>query len=220
MSHARPAIRKAKLREMTMKVVFLEDVEGVARGGEVKEVKMGFARNYLIPHNLAMPATRDTLQRIDRLKQQADDQRIKTMSDMKRLADELRGKRVDVPMRAGASGRLYGSVTNAIVADTLSHLVGREIDRRNVQIPDSIREVGVFQIRVHLYSDIVAPVQVLVHPIETNPEEFLQHLEERRAQAEAENEESGEDAPAGQHAPGARADSNTPSETDDEAEPS
>lgn len=201
-----------------MKVVFLEDVQGVARGGEVKEVKRGFARNYLIPHELAMPATRDALQRIDRLKQQADDQRIKTMNDMKRLADELRDKRVDVPMRAGASGRLYGSVTNGIIADALSQLMDREIDRRNIQIPDSIREVGVFQIRVHLHSDIHASVQVLVHPIETNPEEFLQHLEERRAQAEAENEESGEDAPAGQPDPDPPADSNTPRETHDETE--
>lgn len=216
MPNARPAIRKAKLREMTMKVVFLEDVPGVARGGEVKEVKRGFARNYLIPHQLATSATRDALQRIDRLKQQADDQRIKTMSNMKRLADELRDKRVDIPMRAGASGRLYGSVTNGIIADALSQIMGREIDRRNVQIPESIREVGVFPIRVHLYSDIAASVQVLVHPIETNPEEFLQHLEERRAQAEA--EESGEDAPAAQHDADPRADSNTPGETPAETE--
>jgi len=201
-----------------MKVVFLEDVEGVARGGEVKEVKRGFARNYLIPHRLAMPATRDTLQRIDRLKRQADDQRIKTMSDMKRLADELRAKRVEVPMRAGASGRLYGSVTNGIVADALSKLLGREIDRRNVQIPESIREVGVFQVRVHLYADISALVEVLVHPLETDPEEFLQHLEERRAQAEAENEEAGEAAPTERHDAGVRTDSKPPGETTDDAE--
>ena len=98
-----------------MKVVFLEDVEGVAQGGEVKEVKRGFARNYLIPQRLAMPATRDSLQRIDRLKKQAEERRLRTISDMKQLAEELGGKRVDVPMRAGAGGRLYGSVTNAIV---------------------------------------------------------------------------------------------------------
>ena len=60
-----------------MKVVFLEDVEGVAQGGEVKEVKRGFARNYLIPQRLAMPATRDSLQRIDRLKKQAEERRLR-----------------------------------------------------------------------------------------------------------------------------------------------
>ncbi len=173
-----------------MKVVFLEDVEGVAQGGEVKDVKRGFARNYLIPQRLAMPATRDSLQRIDRLKKQAEERRLRTIRDMRELAEELRGKRVDVPMRAGAGGRLYGSVTNAIVADSLSELLDREIERRNVQIPDSIREVGTFEVRVHLYSDIDAQVEVLVHPMEIEPDEFLQFLEERKAQAEAGGEDS------------------------------
>ncbi|MCY4529916.1 MAG: 50S ribosomal protein L9 [Chloroflexi bacterium] len=168
-----------------MKVVFLEDVEGVAQGGEVKDVKRGFARNYLIPQQLAMPATRDSMQRIDRLKKQAEERRLRTLRDMRELAEELKGKRVDVPMRAGAGGRLYGSVTNAIVADSLSELLDREIERRNVQIPDSIREVGTFEVRVHLYADIDAQVEVLVHPMEIEPEEFLRQLEERRAQAES-----------------------------------
>ena len=177
-----------------MKVVFLEDVEGVAQGGEVKEVKRGFARNYLIPQRLAMPATRDSLQRIDRLKKQAEEQRLRKIRDMRELAEELRGKRVDVPMRAGAAGRLYGSVTNAIVADALSSLLDREIERRNVQIPESIREVGTFEVRVHLYADIDAQVEVLVYPMETEPEEFLRQLEERRAQAEAGDGESSDEA--------------------------
>ena len=177
-----------------MKVVFLEDVEGVAQGGEVKDVKRGFARNYLIPHRLAMPATRDSLQRIDRLKKQAEERRLRTIRDMRELAEELSGKRVDVPMRAGAGGRLYGSVTNAIVADALSEMLDREIERRNVQIPDSIREVGTFEVRVHLYADIDAQVEVLVHPMEIEPDEFLRQLEERRAQVEAGGEDSSDES--------------------------
>ena len=97
-------------------------------------------------------------------------------------------------MRAGAGGRLYGSVTNAIVADALSELLEREIERRNVQIPDSIREVGTFEVRVHLYADIDAEVEVLVHPMETDPDEFLRQLEERRAQAEAGDEDSSDES--------------------------
>ena len=176
-----------------MKVVFLEDVEGVAQGGEVKEVKRGFARNYLIPQRLAMPATRDSLQRIDRLKNQAEERRLRTIRDMRQLAEELSGKRVDVPMRAGAGGRLYGSVTNAIVADALSDLLEREIERRDVQIPESIREVGTFDVRVHLYANIDAQVEVLVHPMEIDPEEFLRQLEERKAQAESGGEDTSEE---------------------------
>jgi large subunit ribosomal protein L9 len=205
-----------------MKVVFLEDVEGVAQGGEVKEVKRGFARNYLIPQSLAMPATREALQRIDRLSKQAGQQRIKKIADMKELAEELRGKRVNVGMRAGATGRLYGSVTNGIVAEGLSELMAREIERRDVQIPESIRDVGVYEVRVHLYAEINATVEVLVHPMEADPDEFLQQLEARKAQAESEGDD-GESAvdeddaaqATAEDAPAEASDEPAPAETDD-----
>ena len=84
-------------------------------------------------------------------------------------------------------------MTNAIVADALSELLEREVERRNVQIPDSIREVGAFEVRVHLYADIDAQVEVLVHPMEMEPDEFLRQLEERKAQAEAGDEDSSDE---------------------------
>ena len=99
-----------------MRVVFLEDVAGVAQGGEVKEVKNGFARNYLIPKSLAVPATHNALQRVERLARQAEVDRLRRIEDTKALAAELDGVRVDVEMRAGASGRLFGSVTSQIVS--------------------------------------------------------------------------------------------------------
>ena len=125
-----------------MRVVFLEDVAGVAQGGDVKEVKNGFARNYLIPKNLAVPATHNALQRIKRLAREADVVRLKRLNDMRELAQELNESRVKVEMRAGASGRLYGSVTNAIIADELSRMVDGEIDRRMVLLDEPLRELG------------------------------------------------------------------------------
>ena len=92
-----------------MRVVFLEDVEGVARGGDVREVKNGFARNYLIPKNLAEPATHNALQRVGRLKVQADEFRLKTLSDMKALAEDLDGSKGscgDEGWRGGQTVRL------------------------------------------------------------------------------------------------------------------
>ena len=174
-----------------MKVVFLEDVSGVALGGEVNEVKGGFARNYLIPQKLAIPATPDALQRVERLGKQAEEQRIKTLQDMRALGEMLEGTTVNVPMRAGASGRLYGSVTNAIVAEELSKTTGREIDRRTIELPDSIREVGIFEARLRLHAEVTAPVSVLVHPVGSDPDEV-------RASLEAEESEEAEEdsAPA------------------------
>jgi len=163
-----------------MKVVFLQDVEGVANGGDVKEVKRGFARNYLVPKSLAIPATKDALQRIERLTRQADENRVKRIENLQALADELSGRRVDVAMRAGASGRLYGSVTNTTIAEQLSALIEGEIGRRSVEIPEPIRDVGVYAVNIRLYSDISTSVNVLVHPMDTDPDEYLEFLETRK----------------------------------------
>lgn len=152
-----------------MRVVFLEDVPGVALGGDVKEVKNGFARNYLLPKNLAVPATHNALQRIERLAREAEDNRLKVIADMTVLGDALEGRQINIEMRAGAGGRLYGSVTNAIVADELSKLVAREIDRRTVEIEEPIRELGTFDVNVRLHSEVNAGIKVLVYAMGTDP---------------------------------------------------
>ena len=179
-----------------MKVVFLQDVEGVAQGGDVKEVKNGFARNYLLPKQLAVAATHNSLRRTERLQKDAEAQRLKLLADMKALAEEIDGTQVAVEMRAGASGRLYGSVTNAIVAGELSGMTDRDIDRRVVLIDDPIREVGVFDVRLRLHSDVDAGINVVVYPTGTDPEDTVAAVEAAKAKAEeaAAAEEAGEGA--------------------------
>ncbi len=155
--------------DLAMRVVFLEDVSGVARGGDVKEVKNGFARNYLIPKNLAVPATHNALQRVERLGREADVTRVKRLEDMRALAAELDGMQVNVEMRAGSGGRLYGSVTNAMIAEGLASLTEREIDRRIVEIEEPIRQLGTFEVNVRLDAEVEAKIKVLVYPIGTDP---------------------------------------------------
>ena len=169
-----------------MKVVFLKDVQGVANGGDVKDVKKGFARNYLIPQNLATPATRESLKRVDRLGTHADVQRLKTLSDMKALAEQVDGAKVNVEMRAGASGRLYGSVTNTIVADKISDLTDRDIDRRTITIPEPIRTLGRHELNVRLYPGVTAMIDLTVHPTGTDPEEFIAQLSNQPDDSEQE----------------------------------
>ena len=175
-----------------MKVLFLEDVTGVALGGEIKEVKNGFARNYLIPKRLAVPATKDALQRVERLSKDAEQKRLKLLADMKALGEALDGTRVDIEMRAGANGRLYGSVTNAVVAAELSKVTDREIDRRSIEVNDSIREVGVHSATVRVHSEVTATLSLLVYPAGSDPEEFAQRLQEQAegADGDADAEEA------------------------------
>ncbi len=178
-----------------MKVVFLEDVPGVAQGGDVKDVKNGFARNYLIPQQLATPATRDSLQRIERLKKHAEVTRLKSLADMREVAEAISGRRIDIEMRAGVSGRLYGSVTNAVVAERLAEMTAHEVDRRIVQIPESIRETGTYPVQIRLHTEVTTDVTLLVHPLGVDPDEFVASLEAAAAE-EAEAETEGEETDA------------------------
>ena len=186
-----------------MRVVFLEDVEGVAQGGQIKEVKRGFARNYLIPKNLATPATKDAVQRIEKLGKKAEDQRLKNLADMKALGEEVDAHQIPIEMRAGASGRLYGSVTTAIVADKLSEMTAREIERRTVLMPDSIRQTGRHDLQVRLHPDVAATVTLIVYPMGSTVEEFLETLEaaEAKEAEEAAEAEAAAEAAAGADTP-------------------
>ena len=159
-----------------MKVVFLEDVDGVAQGGDVKEVKNGFARNYLIPKNLALPADRDVMQRINRLKRQSESTRVKRLEDMKALSQTIDGKQINIAMRAGEKGRLFGSVTNSTVADELGKLTGNTMDRKMVLLTSPLRKVGNHSVAVKLHSEVTANISVVVHPLDITPEDFLNTL--------------------------------------------
>ena len=159
-----------------MRVVFLEDVPGVAQGGDIKEVKNGFARNYLIPKNLATPATHNAVQRVQKLQNQAQVNRVKRLEDMKELAAEFDGSQISVEMRAGSSGRLYGSVTNAIIAERLAELTEKEIDRRTVELDEPIRDLGTYDLTIKLHPEVEAGISVLVYPTGMTAEEYAESL--------------------------------------------
>lgn len=172
-----------------MRVVFLEDVAGVAQGGDIKEVKNGFARNYLLPKNLAVAATHNALQRIEGLKKQGEVSRLRSLSDMKELAEQLTGTQVNIAMRAGGNGRLYGSVTNAMVAEGLGEMIDREIDRRTVHMGEAIRALGIFDVPIQLHQDVRADIKVLVYAEGTDPEDWVEPEEVEDEDVEDEDTE-------------------------------
>ena len=167
-----------------MKVLFLEDVEGVAHGGDVKEVKRGFAKNYLLPKNIAVLATKASLERIPKLKVEADKNRIQRLNDMKELASEIDGMRVNLPMRSGPTGKLYGSVTNNMIASELSSISSKDIQRRMIILPESIRQLGLFEISLNLIQEVQANISLLVHPEDVDPTEFEESLSKNQDESE------------------------------------
>lgn len=145
-----------------MKVVFLEELPGTARVGEVRDVKDGFARNYLLPRNLAALATPEMLRRADS-KARADERRQAALdSEARKVLERIGSAPIVVRARVGEQGRLYGSVTAADIAEQLAQRLGAEFDRRQIELVEPIRKVGEHQAPVRLTRNVQGTVQVNV----------------------------------------------------------
>jgi large subunit ribosomal protein L9 len=145
-----------------VKVLFLQDVRPTARAGDVKEVKNGFARNYLIPQGYAVIATEHELRRAAKLRQQAEDRRLVEAKEWQDVAEALKDQKVRIEVRTGPTGRLYGSVTNTMIAAQLAKMTDREIDRKGIQIPAPIRTVGDYRIPARFVEGVSATLVVEV----------------------------------------------------------
>ena len=168
-----------------MKVIFLEDIPGTADAGEVKEVKNGFARNYLLPRELAVPATPDQLQRLGSIQRSAEKKRLQTSKEMGTVAEALEGTIVTIEARLGPTGRLYGAVTSRHVAEALTKQTERQLDHRHVLLPEAIHAPGDYPVTVRLYRDVTAQVTVSVVAEGYVPEDApVAEMEEIIAEAE------------------------------------
>ena len=143
-----------------MKVVFVEEVEGSGNVGDVKEVKNGFARNYLLPRGLVVPATKDNLLRADKLAKADQVRQDKLDGAGSIIADKIDGETVVLTARVGQQGRLFGSVTASDIAAQLYELAGQTVDHRQVLLGQSIRQIGTQEVRVRLTRNISAAVTV------------------------------------------------------------
>ena len=164
-----------------MKILFLKDVRPTARAGDVKDVKAGFARNFLIPQGLAVQATEHELRRASALRTQAEDRRLVEAKEWQDIADALKDRKVRIDVRTGPTGRLYGSVTNTMIAAQVSEMTEREIDRRGIQIPAPIRTVGEHKVPARFVEGVTATLVIEVVPDEASIE-LNRQMEEAQAQ--------------------------------------
>ena len=194
-----------------MQVLFVEDVPGTAYAGDIKNVKNGFARNYLLPKKLAVLATPDQMNRVARLQAAASQRRDIAEKSMSAVAEKIEGAAITIEVRAGRNNRLYGSITNTMIAEELTEVAGQEIDRRLI-LTEPIRQLGSYDVPVKLGFGFEPTVSVRVVPIggaldeEATAEEVVAELE-----AEDEAEADAEDAPA-EKAEGAAEEEEAPAE--------
>ena len=146
-----------------MKVVFLEDVEGTAQIGEVKEVKNGFARNFLLPRRLAAPAIEPYLRRAQAHASREAKHQETVDVEASTVAERIEGKRITFTARVGEQNKLYGSITSVHIAEEVAKLTGdEEFDHRKVLLPEAIKEVGIQPIRLRLTRNVEATIEVEV----------------------------------------------------------
>lgn len=145
-----------------MKVVFLKDVKGKGKKGEIKNVADGYAHNFLIKNGFAVEATSSALSAVEGQKKLTEKQAAQELADAKALKEKLEAVTVELKAKSGADGRLFGSVTTKQVATALEKVHGMKIDKRKMELEDAIRTLGYTNVPVKLHQDVTATLKVHV----------------------------------------------------------
>lgn len=145
-----------------MKVMLIKDVYKLGRAGDVKKVADGYGRNFLIPQGLAVLATAGALKQAERIKAQAEIRRNALNEELKEIAAQINGLALEFTVKAGETGKLYGSITPQDVADALTEKTRFEVKRQQVDM-QPIREVGEHTAHIRLTMDLIPEVKITVH---------------------------------------------------------
>ena len=175
-----------------MQVILVQDVPGLGGVGDVKAVADGYARNYLIPRGLAKAATAGELKQAEQHKRTASKRAVQEMADAQAIAERISRMTLVFTARAGEGTKLYGSITSAQIADRIGEELGRDFDRRKIQLDESLRQLGTHQVPVRLMADIVPTVLVVIEREGEAPETEAQETETQETGPQGSGEQEGE----------------------------
>lgn len=144
-----------------MKIILRQDVEKLGAIGEIVTVRPGYARNFLIPNQLAYVASAGAMRALETEKKQYELKMAKARHHAESVSSQLAELQITIPMQVGEEGRIFGSVTAPMIAQELE-LRGFNVDRRNIMIDEPIKTLGIFDVRVKLHTDVIAPLKVWV----------------------------------------------------------
>jgi large subunit ribosomal protein L9 len=147
-----------------MKLVLTQEVTGLGAAGDVVEVRDGYGRNYLVPRGLAVVATRGVEKQAADIKRARAAREVRDLGHAQEIAAALGSVAVTLRARAGKGGRLFGSVTAADVAAAVKESGGPALDKRRIEVPAAIKNVGKHTVSVRLHADVTATVPIEVVP--------------------------------------------------------
>jgi large subunit ribosomal protein L9 len=147
-----------------MQVILLQNVQNVGELGQTVQVKPGFARNYLIPQGMAAPATPENVAQFEARRAELEREQSEALAAAQARAETLSGMAVTIAQRAGEEGKLFGSVGTQDIADAVT-AAGVPIEKHEVRLPQGpLRQLGDYEVEVHLYTDVNAAVSVAIVP--------------------------------------------------------
>lgn len=197
-----------------MKVLLKEDVDNIGYAGEVYKVADGYGRNYLIPQGLAVIATPGTMKQAEVWRKKAEAHRAEQRAEYEALSAKIEEVSLRFQARAGETGKLYGSITTAMIADQLNETLGTEIDRRKVGV-EPLRQLGEHQVVVRLSNEFKPEFTVIIESEEDEEAVVLHEVE-----AAVESEEVAEADEAAEAEEATEAEESTEADEVDEAEES
>lgn len=145
-----------------MKVILTSDVKPLGTRGQLVDVKDGYANNYLLRQNLAVVATPGAMKQLEQQQNAKKRKQAEEVANAQEVATQLEQTTIRVPAKAGGNGRLFGTVTNAQVADAVLEQLGVTIDRHKIEMKDGIKALGTYPVEIRLGNNIVAKSAVQV----------------------------------------------------------
>lgn len=144
-----------------MKVIFLADVKGKGKKGELKNVSEGYARNFLFPQNLAIEANQGNIKTLE-MKKQGEEKRLEEkLNEAKKFKQEIEQLTVEIKAKSGEGGRLFGAVTSKQIADTLKKMKIK-VDKRKIELSEPIRTLGYTNVPIKVHQEVTATIKVHV----------------------------------------------------------
>ena len=144
-----------------MKIILRKNFEQLGQIGDVVDVRDGFARNFLIPRDIAYAAQKGNIRALEEEKKQLSKKRAKELQAAEKLAAELEKISVTIPVKVGEEDKIFGTVTAQMISDTLKEK-GYDIDKRRIEVSEAIKSLGIYSVNVKLHPSVVAVVKVWV----------------------------------------------------------
>lgn len=154
-----------------MKIILLQDTENIGKKYEIKEVKDGYARNFLIPKNFAKPATKQNLQWLKRQKEIIEKEVEEDLKKAQEIASKIDGMEVNIMVKVGSEGQLFESINNIKIAEKLKEM-GFNVKKSQIILPKPVKEIGEFPIKLNLDHNLETQIRLIITEEKTSKSKF------------------------------------------------